>query len=96
MTTTLTDLINEVQINLAGYTYQQDRATHLTSAAASATSAQEWATKTTGTVDGSEYSAKYYAQQSNAANAVNKTDINAKGDLIVGLRVYLLTQRINF
>jgi hypothetical protein len=29
MTTTLTDLINEVQINLAGYTYQQDRATHL-------------------------------------------------------------------
>ena len=31
MTTTLTDLINEVQINLAGYTYQQDRATHLTS-----------------------------------------------------------------
>jgi hypothetical protein len=29
MTTTLTDLINEVQINLSGYTYQQDRATHL-------------------------------------------------------------------
>lgn len=29
MTTTLTDLINEVQMNLAGYTYQQDRATHL-------------------------------------------------------------------
>lgn len=29
MTTTLTDLINEVQINLAGYTYQQDRATYL-------------------------------------------------------------------
>ena len=31
MTTTLTDLINEVQINLAGYTYQQDRATYLAS-----------------------------------------------------------------
>jgi hypothetical protein len=38
MTTTLTDLINEVQINLAGYTYQQDRATHLTSAVNTLTS----------------------------------------------------------
>lgn len=38
MTTTLTDLINEVQINLAGYTYQQDRATHLTSAVVTLTS----------------------------------------------------------
>ena len=38
MTTTLTDLINEVQINLAGYTYQQDRATHLTTAVTTTTS----------------------------------------------------------
>ena len=38
MTTTLTDLINEVQINLAGYTYQQDRATHLTAAVTTTTS----------------------------------------------------------
>ena len=38
MTTTLADLINEVQINLAGYTYQQDRATHLTSAVSTTTS----------------------------------------------------------
>jgi hypothetical protein len=59
-------------------------ATSATSAATSATLSQDWATKTTGTVDGSEFSAKYYAQQSNAANAVNKTDINAKGDLFVG------------
>ena len=38
MATTLTDLINEVSINLAGYTYQQDRATHLTSAVTTVTS----------------------------------------------------------
>ena len=38
MTTTLTDLINEVQINLAGYTYQQDRATHLTNPVTTLTS----------------------------------------------------------
>jgi len=38
LTTTLTDLINEVSINLAGYTYQQDRATHLTSAVTTLTS----------------------------------------------------------
>jgi hypothetical protein len=38
LTTTLTDLINEVSINLAGYTYQQDRATHLSSAVSTLTS----------------------------------------------------------
>jgi hypothetical protein len=38
LTTTLTDLINEVQINLAGYTYQQDRATHLSSSVTTLTS----------------------------------------------------------
>ena len=38
MTTTLTNLMDEVQINLAGYTYQQDRATHLTSAVSTLTS----------------------------------------------------------
>jgi hypothetical protein len=30
MATTLTDMINEVSINLSGYTLQQDRATHIT------------------------------------------------------------------
>ena len=38
MTTTLTDLIDEVKINLAGYTYQQDRATHLRAAVSTTTS----------------------------------------------------------
>jgi len=38
MTTTLSDIMNEIQINLAGYTYQQDRATHLTSAVTTTTS----------------------------------------------------------
>jgi hypothetical protein len=38
MTTTLTDLINEVSINLAGYTYQQDRATYLVNPVTTTTS----------------------------------------------------------
>ena len=36
--TTLTDMINEVSINLSGYTLQQDRATHITAAVAATTS----------------------------------------------------------
>jgi hypothetical protein len=31
VTTTLTDIIDEVQLNLSGYTFNQDRATHLRS-----------------------------------------------------------------
>lgn len=38
MTTTLTDMINEVLINLSGYTYQQERSTHLTAAVTTLTS----------------------------------------------------------
>lgn len=38
MTTTLSNIIDEVLINLAGYTFQQDRATHLTSAVTTTTS----------------------------------------------------------
>jgi len=36
--TTLTDMINEVSMNLSGYTLQQDRATHITSAVAATAS----------------------------------------------------------
>ena len=36
--TTLTDIINEVSMNLSGYTLQQDRATHITSAVAATAS----------------------------------------------------------
>ena len=38
MTTTLTELINEVLINLSGYTYQQERSTYLTQAVTTLTS----------------------------------------------------------
>ena len=38
MTTTLSNIMDEIQINLAGYTYQQDRATHLTSPVSTLTS----------------------------------------------------------
>jgi hypothetical protein len=36
--TTLTDMINEVSMNLSGYTLQQDRATHITAAVAATAS----------------------------------------------------------
>jgi len=38
MTTTLTNMMDEVLINLAGYTFQQDRATHLAAAVTTTTS----------------------------------------------------------
>jgi hypothetical protein len=38
MSTTLTNIIDEVQINLSGYTYQQDRSTYLVSAVTTTTS----------------------------------------------------------
>lgn len=41
MTTTLTNMIDEVQVNLAGYTFQQDRATHLTAAVTTTTSSSD-------------------------------------------------------
>ena len=36
--TTLTNMIDEVLVNLAGYTFQQDRSTYLTSAVTTTTS----------------------------------------------------------
>jgi hypothetical protein len=38
MTTTLTNMIDEVQVNLAGYTFQQDRSTYLRTAVTTTTS----------------------------------------------------------
>lgn len=38
MTTTLAQIMDEVQINLSGYTYQQDRSTYLTAAVSTTTS----------------------------------------------------------
>jgi hypothetical protein len=59
-------------------------ATSATSAANSATLSQAWASQASGTVDGVNYSAKYYAGISNSANSLSKIDIDAKGDLLVG------------
>ncbi len=39
MTVTFAQMIDEVQINLSGYTFQQDRSTYLTSAVTTLTSA---------------------------------------------------------
>lgn len=53
-------------------------------AADSAVDASRWASYMGGTVDGVEYSAKYYATQANAENAVNKQVFDAKGDILAG------------
>jgi hypothetical protein len=67
-------------------------ATSATSSAASATLASQWATKTDGPVDGGEYSAKYYAQQSNPAGNIGANAFTAKGVTLVGTGSGTFTQ----
>jgi len=50
----------------------------------SAENAQDWATKTDGTVDGSEYSAKYYAQQAAAIENLKNTAQRTSSLTILG------------
>jgi hypothetical protein len=73
-------------------TSQTSAATSATSSAVSAVLASEWATKTTGTVDGVEYSAKYYASIANPGGAVNAASYTSKGVVLVGTGVGAFTQ----